>query len=232
MNITRKTLEETSKISENEYECHFCGKIFPDLDSLTEHVECDHNYEIQSIEDNLSKIAIENKTALEKWLEQKKVEILQNASQTELELYTNDVSGMALNKKLNDELWKLGFRQPQRLSTLDTKIMDSLKDQATKLQGRCPEGSTLVEIDGVKMCVPSHLVNELFQYRAEKASPRTHQPDPISGQSDQTFDMPESPEAKKVLERSSEELSETKKKHELMTVLIALLRDKEKKRSN
>lgn len=223
-NITRKTLQEMAEFENGQYQCPFCARIYPDLDSLTEHVSIDHNYEISDMEEKLSVIAIENKSALEEWKERKKIEILQNASQTELELYNHDE--MALEGRIKDEMWKMAFRQPQRLSTLDTKIMDSLKPES----GKCPEGYALVEVEGSKMCIPANILNEVFQKRVSKEGVEQFKSHPESGMTNEFLPMPESPEAKKVLERSSEELSETKKKRELMTVLIALLRDKEKKR--
>ena len=217
-NVTKKTLRENSK-SEDGLTCPFCGELFPFGEGLSEnevtsqfydHVEQGHQYELAEESEKLSIIALENKSALEEWKEKKKIEILQNSSQTELELYSH--SKDALEGRIKDEMWKMAFRQPQRLSTLDTKIMDSLKPES----GKCPEGYALVEVEGTKMCIPSHILNEVFQYKAEKR--------------DKEAEYEKTKKQYGEEWNTKEELSETKKKRELMTVLIALLRDKEKKR--
>jgi uncharacterized C2H2 Zn-finger protein len=224
-NVTKKTLREECKTEEG-LSCPFCGRIYENESLFFEHIEIDHSYQLEEEREKLSVIAIENKSALEEWKERKKIEILQNASQTELELYNHDA--MALEGRIKDEMWKMAFRQPQRLSSLDTKIMDSLKPES----GKCPEGYALVEVEGTKMCIPANILNEVFQKKASKEGVEQFKSHPESGMTNEFLPMPESKEARKVLERSSEELSETKKKRELMTVLIALLRDKEKKRQS
>lgn len=224
-NVSKKTLREECKTEEG-LSCPFCGRIYENEDLFFEHIEIDHSYQIEEEREKLSVIAIENKSALEEWKERKKIEILQNASQTELELYNHDE--MALESRIKDEMWKMAFRQPQKLSTLDTKLMDSLRPES----GKCPEGYALVEVEGSKMCIPSHILNEVYQSKMQKGNVEQFKSHPESGMTNEFLPMPESAEAKKVLERSSEELSETKKKRELMTVLIALLRDKEKKRQS
>lgn len=208
-NVSKKTLREECKTEEG-LSCPFCGRIYETEDLFFQHIEIDHSYQIEEEREKLSVIAIENKSALEEWKEKKKVEILQNASKTELELYSH--SSDALEGRIKDEMWKMAFKQPQRLSSLDTKIMDSLKPEC----GKCPEGYALVEVEGTKMCIPSHILNEVFQYKAEKR--------------DKEAEYEKTKKQYGEEWNTKEELSETKKKRELMTVLIALLRDKEKKR--
>jgi hypothetical protein len=229
-NVTRKSLKENCK-SEEGLTCPFCGEYFQKEENQTDseleelffsHIEEGHQYQLAEEKEKLSVIALENKTALEEWKEKKKIEILQNSSQTELELYNH--SEMALETRIKDEMWKLAFRQPQRLSTLDTKLMDSLRPE----NGKCGEGYALVQTENGSMCIPSHLLNEVFQKRVSKEGVEQFKSHPESGMTNEFLPMPESPEAKKVLERSSkEELSEEqqKKKRELLTILIALKRE-------
>ena len=221
-NVTKKTLREECKTEENFLSCPFCGRIYENEDLFFEHIEIDHSYQIAEEREKLSVIAIENKSALEEWKEKKKIEILQNASQTELELYNHDA--MALEGRIKDEMWKMAFRQPQRLSTLDTKIMDSLRPQ----NGKCPEGYALVEVEGSKMCIPANILNEVFQKKESKGNVEQFKSHPESGMTNEFLPMPESPEARRILEKSSkEELSEEQqKKREMLIVLTALLRNK------
>jgi uncharacterized C2H2 Zn-finger protein len=220
-NVTKKTLREECKTEEGSLSCPFCGRLYENEDLFFEHIEIDHSYQIAEEREKLSVIATENKTALEEWKERKKIEILQNASQTELELYNHDE--MALEGRIKDEMWKMAFRQQTRLSSLDTKLMDSLRPE----NGKCGEGYALVQTENGSMCIPSHLLNEVFQKRVSKEGVEQFKSHPESGMTNQFLPMPESKEAQKVLERSSEELSDSEKKtkRELLTILIALRRD-------
>lgn len=171
-NMTKKSLRKDCSTEEG-LSCPFCGKFFPYEEGLSEeeienqffeHIECDHYYQIEEEVQKLSNLAEENEEAINQFIKKKKIEILQNASQTELELYNSDVSGMALKKAIDNKLWQLAFRQPQRLSTLDTKMMDSFKPK----NGECPEGHSLIWVDGKEMCVPQSVLYEIYQYRAKR----------------------------------------------------------------
>jgi hypothetical protein len=220
-NVSKKTLREECKTEEGSLVCPFCAREYENEDLFFEHIEIDHSYQLEEEREKLSVIALENKSALEEWKERKKIEILQNANFSELELYNHDA--LALERKIEEETWKMAFRQPQKLSTLDSKLMDSLRPQS----GKCPEGYALVEVEGSKMCIPSHILNEVFQKKASKEGVEQFKSHPESGMTNEFLPMPESKEAQKVLERSSEELSDSEKKtkRELLTILIALKRE-------
>ena len=225
--ISKRELFESFKES-GQHICPLCIRDFSCVDSLAEHIQIDHQVELEDMNEELNQMTLEpkNKQVLDSWEEEQKLEILKEAYEKEPEqfgLYQKDPKSLdlAVRRKLFKEALSLAGRG---MSTLDAMFMRAMP---LAQEGRCPEGTCRVDFGGEIRCVPMDAYNKYMEYKAEPYDYKgAHKPDPTSGQSDVTIEMPRSPEAEKVLERSSkmEELSQDKRRKELLLILTALVR--------
>jgi uncharacterized Zn finger protein (UPF0148 family) len=201
MKASKKELFENFKET-GEHICPYCLRSdFDCVDALAEHVQVDHQVELEDTTEELGKLGLENKEVLDSWEKEQKLKILSEAYEKEPEkfrLYQKD--DIALDKAVRDKLFKEALSVAGRgLNTLDAMFMRSMPISET---GQCPDGYCLVDFSGEKRCVPQSALNAYNQYKAEQYDKAgSHQVDPQSGQSEQTIPMPESPEAKKILEK-------------------------------
>jgi len=225
---TRKELFEEFKKT-GEFSCPFCLRTdYECLEDLAQHIEIDHQYEIQETEEGLSKVAKENKEVLENWVTERKREVLEKAydeNPSLFELYIKD--DMALEKAVRDSIWKESLKY-HNLSSFDAKQMDSLV-----YRGSCPDGYSLVEVEGRKMCIPQSVLNAYNQYKAEKYDYKeAHKPQSgqSTGQTEEFFESPDAMISTTQRTNTRENLSEEDRhRKELLLVLTALMR---KRKSN
>jgi len=185
-----------------EHICPYCLRSdFHCVDDLAQHIQIDHQVELEDTTEELSKLGLENKEVLDTWEKEQKLKILSESYEKEPEkfrLYQKD--DMALEKAVRDKLFKEALSVAGRgMDKLDAMFMRSIPISNT---GQCPDGYCLVDFGNEKRCIPQSAWNAYNQYKAERYDfGEAHKPDPVSGQSEQTIPMPESPEAKKILEK-------------------------------
>lgn len=177
---TRKELFEEFKKT-GEFSCPFCLRTdFECLEDLAQHIEIDHKYEIQETEEGLSKIAKENKEVLENWVTERKRELLLEIAEK--------------NPRLLHEIQV----SPHADEMLDKMVSEDLFKRALKVK-------TLSSFDAMWLKHPKF--DEVYQ--AEKNRQKSQEEytyehkDGSTGQDEQTFEIPESPEAKKALDKKT-----------------------------
>jgi len=175
-----------------EHMCPYCLRSdFSCVDNLAEHIQVDHQVELEDVTEELSKLGLENKGVLDTWEKEQKLKILSEVYEKEPEkfrLYQKDDE--ALNRAVRDKLFKEALSVAGRgLSTLDAMF---LRGMPLSKEGQCPDGFCRVDFGGEIRCVPMDAYNKYMEYKAESYDYKgAHKPDPTSGQSDTAIPMPE-----------------------------------------
>ncbi len=187
-----------------EHTCPYCLRSdFSCVDTLAEHIQVDHQVELEDMTEELGKIGLENKEVLDTWEKEQKLKILSEAYEKEPEkfnLYQKD--DMALDRAVRDRLFKEALSVTGRgLTKLDAMFLRSMP---LAKEGQCPDGYCLVDFGDEKRCITQSAWNAYNQYKAKPFDfGQSHRPDAVSGQSDTTIPEPISPEAEKVLDKKT-----------------------------
>lgn len=116
---TRKELFEEFKKT-GEFSCPFCLRTdFECLEDLAQHIEIDHQYEIQETEEGLSKIAKENKEVLENWVTERKRELLLEIAEENPRLL-HEIQGTHGDEIIDREIEMDLFKKALKTNTLSS----------------------------------------------------------------------------------------------------------------
>ena len=186
-----------------EIKCPYCYRDFTSDEALVEHLQCDHQLDLEKDEEKLAKISSENKETLQAWKESQKKKILLEAHPSLLREIEKDPK--LLDELLYKSLMKKSILEGRPQSTFDKMILSEFD----------PEGYIEINDQGKRLKIHWTQLQDYYReaYKAQKQIGSTHHVDPVSGQSEETIpiDSPNA-EARKVLEKSSmEELSQEDK---------------------
>lgn len=204
---------------ENFYACPHCGATFDDPDSRDAHVFEQHMDLVEQKLREISELAQEHRQTIQEWKDEKKKELL-------LKIATE-------NPRLLHEIQV----SPHADEMLDKMVAEDLFKRALRTE-------TLSSFDAMWLRHPRF--EEI--YRASREKPE-HQPQTgdSTGQSEEYFEIPKSPEAEKVLEKetpinrvsfrhgklileplSKDSFEELSNKDKSLMILYSLLRKKKK----
>ena len=205
--------------------CPYCLRSdFASDEALIEHMECDHQFDMEKDAEKLTKIVIENKDSLDAWKQQKKKELLLQAHPSLIREIQRDP--LLLDQLISKHLFKEAILKGKPESTFDRMVLSSIEDG-------------MVEVKVSRDAKPIKMALKDFQryfaetYRAQPQIGSTHHVDPVSGQSEETIpiDSPNA-EARKVLERSSLESLSKEDRMRIFAEYIRSLRTKQKRSEN
>jgi hypothetical protein len=206
---------------ENYYPCQYCGAMYDSEDERDNHIFEKHMDAVEQKLSEMRNIAESNRETITSWKDEKRKEFLLKISQERPQLLHEIQCS------------------PHSEEMLDKMVEEDLFKRALKIE-------TLSSFDAMWLKHPRF--EEI--YKASRDKPE-HQPQTgdSTGQSEQTIPMPESPEAKKILEKeypvnkvsfrsgklvlepmSKDSIEQLSEKDKSIMILYSLLRNK--KRSN